>query len=611
MNTILRHSRLVRAATLATVLASVLTGVLHADEKSIHIAGGRTVNFTWEMTDGAGYRWDISSNGHVNDGTNDTYDGGMGLYVNDSSFSWGSTGTLSKDGREIEIGPWNAGNISVYRRIYVDPKLGYCRWIDIFRNTSNAEQSIRLKYHSNMGSSTQLVHTTSGKAELTKKDWGVVTGASSGSSRPAVAHIFASRNAKNKPSFQFRQGDDNLYYYITINVPANKAVALCLFEAQRRPFDIAQKLLKDFNVPRELRKVPGALRRIILNMGGTMLTLGSLEFPRHDKYDLVVTANGNELLGTILNRRFVIETFYGKLDLPAERVVGLVVPGAGDRHVQAALVDGQVVAGALLNAPLKLKLADGNHMSLPPEKISSAAYRISADRPEEIAARDPVIILRAGQQLFFRAEDIDLTFHTEHGQPKLSADNLKIIHLDTPDGGLHRAVFSNGSVLSGLLVADRLKLRLQLGPTLEIPRSLVWQLAFPAGEQERPGQAVLTFRNEDELFGRIAQKALTIKTQFADVTVASADIAEMRLAGGSPGLVNMKLRNGTTVSGRLKNRFIRFKIAPGPELNIFVGHITKIVRPKPAAEKSPPTTTKPATTTAPTSNSLTEPAFRR
>ena len=197
------------ALCLAVILAA--GALARGADKGIHIPKGRSVGWNWTLTDGAGFRWDINSHGTVNDGTNDAYDGGMQLQVNGSSFSWNSSGWLSKDGREVEIGPWSRGSIKVYRRIYVDSKVGYCRWIDIFENTTTSAQTLTLRYYSNMGTTTRRTYTTGGKNTLTDKDWGLVTGYTGSSSRPAVVHVFATRGAKNKPRMEYSSNNDNIY----------------------------------------------------------------------------------------------------------------------------------------------------------------------------------------------------------------------------------------------------------------------------------------------------------------------------------------------------------------------------------------------------------------
>ncbi|MCP4377332.1 MAG: hypothetical protein GY794_14290 [bacterium] len=594
-----------RYAFLATTLSlTLLIGLTQAADKNLHIPSGRSVRSNWTVNDSAGFRWDIYLKyGQVNDGTYDAYDGGMQLHVGGATMSVSQTGRLSKARDEIEIGPWKRGAVNVYRRIYVDKKIGYCRWIDIFENTSSSAQTLSLRYYSNLGSSVRSSYSTTAQANVTGKDWGFVTGSSRGS-RPSIVHVFASKNAKVKPRVQFRRGDDNIYYHYTLKIPPKRAVALCHIEAQRRPVSSAKKFLKEFKVEGELKKIPASLRRIILNMGGAMLTMGSLKLPRHDEHDLIVQRGGNELLGTIKNTEYVIDTLQGKMTLPAARVVGLQAPtGAGDR-IKLGLIDGQVVVGKLTNGAVKLKLVNGNVMSLKVDKIDTAAYRVSPQRPEEIAFLRPMMVLRNGQQLFFKKTDADWGFHTQYGRITLRPEDITNLILDTPDGGLHRAIFSNGSVLSGLMVQEDLKLTLDLGPELAIKRYLVSKFIMPTKENTGSGLGELKLKNEDTLIGRIADESIKIRTANNDqVSVKGDDIASITVPEeASLGIMKVKLHNGTTVDGTLAGKTIAFQVTPGPKLDIYVGHIVQINQSKPTtkptakpASKPKPATTKPLT----------------
>jgi hypothetical protein len=571
-------------------------------ESGIHVEGNQRVGFNWYMTDGAGLRWDISSNGQVSDGTNDAYDGGVQLRLGGAQFG-GTEGKLSKSGREVEIGPWTNGPIRVWRRVYIDAAIGYARWIDIYENTANTAADLKVQYYSNLGGTISATTTTTGKQDLTDKDWGIVTSDSTDSQRPAVAHIFTNKGSRTRPEVQFTRNQDELFVNFALKIPAGKTMAICQFEAQRAGNDQAVKFLKDFNPRRELDKVPADLRKLIVNMGGATLVMGNIDLPRHDKFDLAIRRNEteDELLGTILNERFDVETFYGKLELPAAKVAGLSIPAADDPYVQMVLLDGQMVAGKLLNAPLRLRLTNGNEMSLPPEKLLAATFALSPQRPAEIKISRPTLILRSGQQLAFRAGDLDLRYQTLHGEVRLEADQLARLDLDTPDGGLHRAIFRNGSVLSGLLVAESLKLELDLGPVLETRRQVVSQVLLPADDIDAAGLCEMTLRNEDVLFGQIADESLAVDTQYGKVTVSPSDIDELTVPQEAAlGQVSIKLRGGTTVTGKFVSQTIGFQVEPGPKLPVFMGNIVHIKCPPPgkAAAASAGAATQPGSTPA-------------
>ena len=583
-----RHALCIAAAFLMTVVA---TGA--AAEKGIHIPSGRSVSGSWNTADGAGYQWNIYvAGGYVSSGSHSAYSSGMQLQVNGSGYSGSSSGRLNKDGTEIEIGPWKYQSVNIYRRIYVDKKIGYCRWIDIFENTTASPISLTLRYYNGMGTSTSKTYTTTGQTNVTPKDWGIVTGYTS-SSYAAVAHVFATKKSKVRPRFQWTRSNSTVYYHHTLKIPARKTVALCLIEAQRRPFATAQKFLTTFKVEREVKKIPPELRKIIINMTGALLTLGTLELPRNEEHDLIVQRGGNELLGTLLNENYIIETLYGKLTLDAARVVGLQSPAnAGDR-IRLALTDGQVIVGKLLSGQIRLKLVNGNEMSMSADKIDTAAYRVSPQRPEEIAFRKPMVVLRGGQQLFFKETDVDWTFHTQHGRVKLRPSDLRQIVLDTPDGGLHRAIFANESVLSGLLVTDKLSVSLDLGAKLSIPRYLIQQFAFPTGDYNGPDLAELTLKNEDILQGRVVDEALKIDTDVEQVSVGRDEIAQITIPEEATlGRIRVKLHSGTVVEGKLVGKSIGFEVGQGARLPVYVGHIVEMTCPKPPLKPKTQAATK-------------------
>ena len=580
-------------------------GTAEEDKEGIHLTGQQNIGWNWQVNDGAGISWSISSNGSCYGGMNNVYSAGMQLYVNNQNFNWGNNGIGSPDGREVEVGPWTTGTVRVWRRMYIDPKLPYCRWIDLFENSSAGEQTISLRYYSSMGVPTRQVNTLSGKNDPTDKDWAVITSDPQNSFYPAVIHVYATKNAKVKPKFQYSKNNSSLYYNVSVKVPAGKTVALGFIEAQTKQVSDAEKFLKEFNVNKELAKIPKSLRKLLVNMPGASQTLGELELPRDEAHDLVVMNNENELKGEILNDKFTLKASFGDLDLKAPQVLGLNVP-TGEEVVQIVLVDGQVVSGKLTSGPIQIRLADGGEMSVPLSKLKTASYKVSPQKPEEVVPKGPMIVLRTGQQLAIAKPDLlDCTYETQHGQLKLSPADLRVIHLDTPDGGLHRATFANGSVLSGLLAVESFKLPLALGPTLDVRRYLVKEINFPGPTLDSGTLAELSLRNEDEVHGHLAEKSVTVESKNNKVAIATDDIAEMEFPPNAFGQVKIKLHNGTTLSGKFGGRTVRFKMEPGPELSAFIGHIDRITCPKPPTASGPASqpTTGPTTKETPAASS--------
>jgi hypothetical protein len=551
------------------LLASIASGGVHLDSV-------QNVAWNWVLDDGAGYRWDITPYGTVNDGSDDAYDGAMQLEIDRAPFSYGRPGMLSQDAREVEIGPWRHGTLLVYRRIYVDPGLGYCRWIDLYENGSDQPISANVTYSGNLGGSVRTLRTSSGKDRLSPGDWGLIT-ADASPQRPAIVHVFASPGGQLRPDVQIAAKGRDISYSLKLEVPPQRTVALCFFHAQRRPFADAESFLRDFSPGKELVKVPSDLRRLIVNMGAPMMSLGGLDLPRHGAKDMLVLSNGGELLGRLRANRFAVRTFYTSLDLPAARVLGFRVLSPGSRCVRMGLVDGQVISGDLADEPVGFDLAGGDAMSVSLNRLKCASYCVSPDRPVRVARKGWELDLRDGQRLRLRAAPPSLEFLTRHGPLTLQSDEVSKIRLDVTDGGLHEVIFRNASRLSGFLATDSVRLTLELGGETEIPRARLRSLTYadpPSSTDEAPVHFLL--RNGDRLYGRLEIPTLSIRTRSGEVRVRPEQAERVEFRDEFPEAARVTLRDGSILDGRLTLPFLTLRISAGVAPEIYIGHIERI-----------------------------------
>ena len=148
-------------------------------------------------------------------------------------------------------------------------------------------------------------------------------------------------------------------------------------------------------------------------------------------------------------------------------------------------------------------------------------------------------------------------------------------------------------------MAEELSLKLELGPTLTIPRHLALRVAMASAARRTNLPATVTLRNGDVLYGRILDETLTMQTRYGAATAQPSDVTELTFTPGLVGPAKMHLRNGTTVTGKFVGRTIDFQITPGPKLPLFVGHVVRIectpgkaeAKPGGAAASAPPRTT--------------------
>ena len=562
------------AAVLSAIVLGLPASARADDAEGIHIQGDNQ-GFLWTVQDGNKKTWDINTDGKVNS-ANGAYNGGMILTVNNAGFASNGIAKLSKDHHEIEIGPWNWNGINVYRRIYVDPNLGYCRWIDIFENNSGSDQTLTLRYDTNQPSPLKDVITSSGGKQIVAKKDFAYAAILNDATKSVNVHVYTNRGAKESIQPQFNIGQADIHYNYSLTVPNGKAAALCLFESQQPDAAKAQAFMKDFDPQTELGKVPLALRKLVVNIIAPRLMLECIELPRNDKFDMVVQADGNELMGTITNDKFLLDSLVGKLELPAAKVLGINVPSSEDPYVQFVLVDGQVVAGRL-GAALTLKLENGNDQVFPPDKVNfkSASFRISKERPQEIAVVSPLLVLRSGQRLAFNPADVNCVLRSVYGDLKIDPSQIAGIATDASEGGLHRVTFRNGSVVSGLISPDKFTFRLALGMPLEIGLQRVARMEFapvtPAGTGE---MCQASFHNDDDLFGKMLDQAIDLQTENGKITLKPADVSTIEFGEEAFSHVDVKLRSGRSYSGKILNRSLKFKIEPGPEVSVPVGMLT-------------------------------------
>ena len=134
-----------------------------------------------------GYEWDIStSNGYVNDGGDDAFDGygELSLRIMDLSLSilgensYVSGFNLTLDGRTYvsSFTPLYSG-VSVNRTIYAPADQNYLRYYDTFTNTTGAPLILTTIFGGNLGSDsdTTLSRTSSGDSTLTLGDHWAIT----------------------------------------------------------------------------------------------------------------------------------------------------------------------------------------------------------------------------------------------------------------------------------------------------------------------------------------------------------------------------------------------------------------------------------------------------
>ena len=201
-------------------------------------SGTSVVDFTARVFDSLEFEWDIMGNGGISDGTNDAYDGGHQISIDEEAFPWFSAGIA--DGREVTVGPATLGAVEVTRQVYVPTDGAYARFIDLIENTTDATVSITMGMRTNLGSngSTTVIASSSGDATVGPDDDWFVTDDSSdgfGGGDPVVAHVISGPGG-DIGAISASVGDpstDSVAYDYVLTLAPSEQVTMLQFAVQR------------------------------------------------------------------------------------------------------------------------------------------------------------------------------------------------------------------------------------------------------------------------------------------------------------------------------------------------------------------------------------------
>ncbi|MGB2822625.1 MAG: hypothetical protein WBF17_16695 [Phycisphaerae bacterium] len=544
-------------------------------KSGLHLAAGKAVSLPRILNDGAGYRWDIQRYGSIGQGTGSAYSGGLYLYVNGSRVMFSGRGWANADGDEVEMGPYVRSSLRVYRRIKVYRDRGLARWLDIFENPTSQPIAVSVRIWSDMIAIVRQTVTSSGRNSFTSQDHAFVTACQIGSA-PPLMHYVCSPRSKVRPTVTVRS--DDIYVYYKFTVPAGDAVVLCYFESQDRSAAALVKLMKAFRPSAALKDLPASLRRRLINMpalGG----YGGVELQRSSSSDVVHNRHGDPIFGTIINESFHLETLFGPMTVPASQVIGLASAAGESRQFRVLLTGGQIVAGRLADdARLELRMPVGAVLRVPFADVRQCAFRISKQRPEEIAFAGPLIVLRTGDRVAFDPASVKLSFRTRHGVVRLAPEDLLTVALDKEANGVHRATFLNGSRLAGFLEPRRIPLRLKLGPEATVSRDLMAEVRFAAEEKPDPALDAVVLSNGDELFGRLAEETLTLQTRYGKAALSPENVRAISFSRTHLGRASLELWDGSVLRGQCGKETLAFQIAPSTKLDICISHYSHLRR---------------------------------
>ncbi len=536
--------------------------------KEIHLPVVKGAGFPTSLTDGGGSVWDVQYFLNIGSG-NGIFSGAMFLRLNGQNVNSNGQGWLGEAPDEIEIGPVNFQSVQIFRRLKVYRDLPFARWLEIVVNPTSSPQTVPLECNSNFASTVTSTTGPTG-ANFAAGDWAMLTELEEGR---AALQILATPKASLAPQIRAQQSPQQSSLIYTVTVPPNSAAIVCYFASQGDA-RVLKERLKNVPFAKLLADLPDPVRRLIVNMS---VVGPGLSLQRRDNADLILLKNGDAMYGQILNKKFPIKALFGEMDLPDSQVVGFASASGQEGSVRALLVGGQVISGKLSDDAIHFGLPTGGELAVPFGRVAECSYRISKDKPESGGPNQPLILLRTGDRLAFDPAQLKCVLLSRHGRIELSSADLAEIRLVGEDQRTPQVQFANGSSLSGLLEGESISLDLKLGKKLDVPRDMVQAIQF--NQSDKPTEAALTraeLDNGDLLFGRLADAEYTVQTEFGAIKVKPENILSIQFERDDPSRVTMRLWDGTTLRGLLKQDALSFAILPGPTVKLYAGQVRSV-----------------------------------
>ena len=295
--------------------------------------------------------------------------------------------------------------------------------------------------------------------------------------------------------------------------------------------------------------------------------------------DLVRLKDGSVMTGAIINEKYLVSGAFGKITIPARRVVGFVASQTKAPQVRLVLTDGQVLSGTLRDQFVRIKLSANSPLKIPPADIAECGYRISADKPAALRISGATVSLLGGDRFIWTGGLDKLVLKTPYATIGLPAKSIAGLvstgrHKKNPTC---RVRLTNGSTMSGTLAAGKVTLVLQLGPKITVEAGKLLRISRPGKTVSSAGAATVKMRNGDRLLAKLVVDALGIKTEFGEAKIKAGNVRTMTFDPKKPRQVAVAMSDGTTLRGQLTEQILTFAITGGgPTVKLSTANVASI-----------------------------------
>ena len=562
------------------------------------VAGG-SVQLPYALRDAAGNQWNIDQDGSISDGSGDLYDGGGHLMFNGGEQGYASPtnqARLEESGGELVLPPIAINGLNVSRRIGIDAKGkgGWCRFVEVLENPTNAPVRARLLLNFNMAGGIQGSQPIIDQQHADKPQ----IGAAVFDGDDAIAMIAAGRGSNVQPIVSARPDESVVDITYDVEVPARQTVALVHLQVRRMNFEEAAQFFASTKDRDLLAGLPKDVLKRVINFAPRGESVGDLEILRGDLLDVVELRGGDRYKGTLKEPLYRLRTACGPVELKQDQVIAMVAVGQYRPQHLFVTTDGQIHAGAIEHPQshaIRLQLSSGQVTQVPLASIARLGYRKRDGEPEEWTFADPLVMLATGDRLKVRMPSAAIPVQTRYGTLSLPPTAIASIDFRASGHAFHDVLLTDGSRFAGLVTIERFEfkpLTVGGGRTSAVPRGTLAKLVLSHKPQaDDPTSPRLSLDNGDLLAATLTEK-LTLETTFDALEIDGAEVAGLRhvepppgVAGGAwaaPSEVQVTLWDGATLSGRLRGDAVTCRLnGGGVVLAVPVELVEDYVNPQP------------------------------
>jgi hypothetical protein len=543
---------------------------------------GGMVNLPYQVPDSQGTTWMLYGSGWLQQqGNTPMYSQGAVLFINQNQPQMNvNQAKLDAKTGEVIFENMPCMNTSITRRIKLDKEAGLARYIDVIKNTQNAEQTVQLMLQTNTNygvNSAQILNDP--KRKDNHMAWVAQT-----SGNRTVVELYSGKGAKQAFTIAYQQGNSQVTANMSLTIPAGKEVAVMHLHTTSTDPGTGTKWVQGIKEAQLMKDIAPAIRKLIVNFNNGQAFVGDYEILRGEIFDVAELRTGDQYRGTLKETSYKLTTFYGPVELPVEKVIGLINVGEYRPRQLVVTSDGEIFGGKLEKETIAIELSSGQVTQVPLAQINRLGYRKRAGEPEEWTFDKPIVLMRSGDRMGVQMPAFEIDVATRYGQLKLKPQSIAAIAFANDDHGIHQVVLSDGSKFAGLVVADKFDMRLSTGgkdTPVTFPASAIGRLQLnPKVDEPDDMTPTLTLTNEDQLVGVLAGK-LKLETSFDTLNLDAAQIKSLKHTKGSVQDVQVTLWDDTTVSGQLTDTELTCNLRCGVSMRVPVALVEEYNQPAP------------------------------